>query len=953
MEGIATTQREFNSFFTHVKHLRNLQKETLEAIENVGKSGKLSQEQLDDLRFDSEELEDLRRALYVPTCIVIAGQSFHGKLALATRLLGEQILPIVNIPKKSESHSYRPLRLQFSSQENSFAIFDSVSKHCSDVPNKVLSSLSVEDVEFKDEELQGKNSDEVIQGYLNHTLLKDSLQIVLTPSFSKRLSKSFCIKKSSEFLRTVFSSVFPIILYAITKISFTDEVPSPMSKSSKSRHKRDSSLSDEQSSDDDDNGNCVVARQRKSSVYHSMPESLLYILCEKIGCLTRRVPPQKLHERFANGEPKNYNDYLEDLLGFPKVVNFFNLVLNDLLVKATTLLHGGHTRCMRMFILYAFDMAREIQITPRRINYAKEKENELFETLMDIASKKQDEIKDIILESLSEIRESILEKATNYEFRDVELPENMEELTPRDVRVCTTEIQELVLSDVNEAVGRQLSMRLDIMRESYLGTLQRCLENLENDCNECGESTNIGNALKQMMNAAYQLEVTSSTSSSSLQSFLDKMKLFVTAMPGRAPPVIDAEWKNRVAVEMISSLSESKLARNICTQFRERLKLSHEYFVVCMKQLESQLVCRLEQKEENHLRMKKCDAPKLARMSLESTSLRDMILYGMPTLGREVGRGQYGVVFGCKKWGKYKPCAIKSLEVYQNMKELLTLRGSVIDYTYGQGETPAVLLIMDRLYRDLYCGIKTGLDWLERLQIAVDVTQGIRYLHSQGLVHRDIKLKNVLLLTIGFIFSHLQLDRQNRAKLTDLGFCKPEAMMSGSIVGTPIHMAPELFTGHYDNSVDVYAFGILFWYICAGHVKLPLVFEQCHSKDQLWQSVRRGSRPERLPSFTDKCWKLMNECWAGKPAERPHLGSVEPRLRKIMLVTSQKIDEENKMESDEGSFSESPKKIDDEIVIEVAKEDVEYINGSIGDHNSNSVTIERGEDALSQCNMSL
>jgi len=36
--------------------------------------------------------------------------------------------------------------------------------------------------------------------------------------------------------------------------------------------------------------------------------------------------------------------------------------------------------------------------------------------------------------------------------------------------------------------------------------------------------------------------------------------------------------------------------------------------------------------------------------------------------------------------------------------------------------------------------------------------------------------------------------------------------MSGSIVGTPIHMAPELFSGQYDSSVDVYAFGILFWY---------------------------------------------------------------------------------------------------------------------------------------------
>lgn len=123
-----------------------------------------------------------------------------------------------------------------------------------------------------------------------------------------------------------------------------------------------------------------------------------------------------------------------------------------------------------------------------------------------------------------------------------------------------------------------------------------------------------------------------------------------------------------------------------------------------------------------------------------------------------------------------------------------------------------------------------------------------------------------------------QLDKQNRAKITDLGFCKPEAMMSGSIVGTPIHMAPELFTGtphcttregccffrlprsrtvslfqttvsltgKYDNSVDVYAFGILFWYLCAGSVKLPEAFEKCSSKDQLWNNVKKGEGRFRL-----------------------------------------------------------------------------------------------------------
>lgn len=51
---------------------------------------------------------------------------------------------------------------------------------------------------------------------------------------------------------------------------------------------------------------------------------------------------------------------------------------------------------------------------------------------------------------------------------------------------------------------------------------------------------------------------------------------------------------------------------------------------------------------------------------------------------------------------------------------------------------------MERMKRDLYTAIQKGLDWSARLRVALDVVEGIRFLHSQGLVHRDIKLKNVL-----------------------------------------------------------------------------------------------------------------------------------------------------------------------------------------------------------------
>lgn len=69
-----------------------------------------------------------------------------------------------------------------------------------------------------------------------------------------------------------------------------------------------------------------------------------------------------------------------------------------------------------LICLQAFDMQRDLQITPRRLEYTREKEGELFTSLMAIANRKQEEMKDMIVETLGSMKELLLEDAANLEF---------------------------------------------------------------------------------------------------------------------------------------------------------------------------------------------------------------------------------------------------------------------------------------------------------------------------------------------------------------------------------------------------------------------------------------------------------------------------------------------------------------------------------------------------------
>lgn len=102
------------------------------------------------------------------------------------------------------------------------------------------------------------------------------------------------------------------------------------------------------------------------------------------------------------------------------------------------------------------------------------------------------------------------------------------------------------------------------------------------------EEEKIDIALGRLLNLAYSIEINSNACSSILRIFWEKMKNFflvVKNIAWRQTCRIDPEWKSKVAADLIDNLSEAKLAKCICTQFREKLKLAHDTFLSSLANL--------------------------------------------------------------------------------------------------------------------------------------------------------------------------------------------------------------------------------------------------------------------------------------------------------------------------------------------------------------------------------
>ena len=218
-----------------------------------------------------------------------------------------------------------------------------------------------------------------------------------------------------------------------------------------------------------------------------------------------------------------------------------------------------------------------------------------------------------------------------------------------------------------------------------------------------------------------------------------------------------------------------------------------------------------------------------------------------------LGRGSFKVVYKAfdSETGKtvaWNEVNIKSLpptekkRVISEVKILEKVKHERIISFYGSwynAKDYKVVFITERVTEGslrAFCEKVSGLRLIVVRRWAEQILDGLKYLHSQEppIIHRDLKCENVFVK-----------GEDGSIKIGDLGL-STQAMRDkntpGTVLGTPEFMAPELYTEKYDETVDVYAFGL----VLLEMISMETPYSECMNIGQIIQKVTSGAEPDVL-----------------------------------------------------------------------------------------------------------
>ncbi|XP_022372919.1 serine/threonine-protein kinase TAO3 [Enhydra lutris kenyoni] len=238
----------------------------------------------------------------------------------------------------------------------------------------------------------------------------------------------------------------------------------------------------------------------------------------------------------------------------------------------------------------------------------------------------------------------------------------------------------------------------------------------------------------------------------------------------------------------------------------------------------------------------------------------------------EIGHGSFGAVYFATNAHTNEVVAVKKMsysgkqtqEKWQDiLKEVKFLRQlkhpNTIEYKGCYLKEHTAWLVMEYCLgsaSDLLEVHKKPLQEVEIAAITHGALQGLAYLHSHAMIHRDIKAGNILLTEPG------------QVKLADFGSASM-ASPANSFVGTPYWMAPEVILamdeGQYDGKVDIWSLGITC--IELAERKPPLF--NMNAMSALYHIAQNDSPTLQSNEWTDSFRRFVDYCLQKIPQERP------------------------------------------------------------------------------------
>jgi len=243
--------------------------------------------------------------------------------------------------------------------------------------------------------------------------------------------------------------------------------------------------------------------------------------------------------------------------------------------------------------------------------------------------------------------------------------------------------------------------------------------------------------------------------------------------------------------------------------------------------------------------------------------------------------GENGIVYSAKYEGD--PVAVKvlhqrkhlaqdaKLQFAQEVRMASSKAASNIVRFYGActqpGQEAIVMELMKGNLHKLLHESQIHLPWRKRLSMAKEIASGLASVHMHVIVHRNINSFNIL---------H---DADYRCKLTDFGIARyfNDFGSNNEKRGLAAWNAPE--HPEFTDKSDIYSFGIVLWEIAAR--KKP--FQHLNDED-IRRLVRRKEREKMElcePGMPPDYGKIILECWADSPDDRPELPSVIERLEEM------------------------------------------------------------------------